>query len=213
MVRGRSTRQRELADPWFGIRSDRRARYLAGEGRIGHGLLGELTSEFPEAAKVWRSDIWEFLESDRPPLSTSGRLYEELGISRSSCSVDELLRRFHDCRPSSLGGGLNEVSSRVLALRTAIDAGLSDPALTAAGDLAKALLTLTACPFRRSASEQLWHLCGHAFVRGLQARRRKMRYKECTWALISDHAVAVTETFKLMAYASPSSAEIPYLTA
>lgn len=158
-------------------------------------------------------DIWEFLESDRPPLSTSGRLYEELGISRSSCSVDELLRRFHDCRPSSLGGGPNEVSSRVLALRTAIDAGLSDPALTAAGDLAKALLTLTACPFRRSASEQLWHLCGHAFVRGLQARRRKMRYKECTWALISDHAVAVTETFKLMAYASPSSAEIPYLTA
>ena len=212
LVRGRSTRRRELADPWSGIRSDRQARYLAGEGRIGQGLLGELTSEFPEAAKVWRSDIWEFLESDRSPISTSGRLYEELGISRSSCSVGDLLRRFQASRPSSLGGGLNEVSARALALRTAIDAGLSDAALTAAGELAKALLTLSACPYRRSASKQLWRFCGHAFVRGLQVRRRKLRYKERTWVLIADHAIAVTETFKLMAYASPSAAEIPFLT-
>lgn len=213
LARGRSTRQRELANPWLGIRADRRARYLSGEGRISHGLLDELTSEFPEATKVWRSDIWEFLELDRSPLSTSGRLYEELGISRSSCSVNELLQRFHDGRPLSLGAGLDEVSARVLALRAAIDGGLSEAALTSAGELAKALLTLAACPYRRSASEQLWYLCGHAFVRGLQAKGRRIRYKKDTWVLIADHAIAVTETFKLMAYASPSSAEIPYLTA
>src|SRR5690606_22526387 len=99
------------------------------------------------------------------------------------------------------------------ALRTAMDAGLSEAALTSASELARVLLTLTACPYRRSASEQLWYMCGHAFVRGLQAKGRRIRYKKATWVLIADHAIAVTETFKLMAYSNPSAAEVPFSTA
>jgi hypothetical protein len=76
--------------------------------------------------------------------------------------------------------------------------------------LAKVLLMLSGCAYRCAAAAELWKYCGHLLVRGLRDQSRAMVFDHRTWNFVSDHAMAVTTQFKLLAYASPLGTALPF---
>lgn len=206
----RSTRKIKLRDPWLGIRHEQRDAYLRGEGRLGEMLRNELTAEFPESGKVWRASVWEFLDPELPDRSCEYRLYEVCDLARSAVSVDAVLEHFLRSRPSSIPPGLDEISLTVLALRVARRSGAPAVAMKVAALLAKLLLTLSGCAYRCAAAEELWKYCGHLLLRGLRDQVRAVVFDHRTWNFVSDHAMAVTAQFKLLAYASPLGTVLPF---
>ena len=206
----RSTRRNPIRDPWMDTRQDRREAYVRGEGRPSEAFIGALTAEYPVAGKVWRSRVWEFLDPDAAERSCESRLFEECELPRSAYSVDALLAWFRLHRPTSLDSGLDEVSLLVLALRVARRSQIQDETFHAAANLAKALLLLGGCPYRRAASEQLWLYCGRTLVRGIKDRSRSLSFEKSTWDFVADHAMAANVTFRMLAYASPFATELPF---
>jgi hypothetical protein len=192
------------------IRPDRRRAFLAGEGRMGEALVGRLTAEFPVAAMIWRSPIWEFLDSDLADRTCESRLYEELGVPRSTMPLVDVLARASEQCSAALGTGLDRVSIPILALRVAKKAQLDAMALQAAADLARSLLFLSGCRYRRAAAEQIWIYAGHSYVRGLRAGSHRVSFMQRTWDFVESHATSVRVTLQDIAYASPLISDLPY---
>lgn len=210
LAQQRSTRKIKLPDPWLGIRREQREAYLRGEGRLGEMLRNELTAEFPESGKVWRASVWEFLDPELPDRTCEYRFYEVCDLARSAVTVDIVLQHFLQSRPASIPPGLDEISINVLALRVARKSAPPVVAMKVAALLARALLMLSGCAYRCAAAEELWKYCGHQMVRGLRDQVRAVVFDSRTWNFVSDHAMAVTAQFRLLAYASPLGTALPF---
>jgi len=206
-LRAYSVPRPRTPDPWLAIRLSRQKRYLAGIGRPHGRLIETLVGEHPYAAPVLHTDAWKYLDPDTSDLACENRLYQECGLRRSFCSIEELLNRFHQTRTWQVGPAMDEIARRVLALRVASHADHTAAIVRASSDLASALLLLTGCPYRRAASREIWLHCGKAFLK--KNKKLNLRFEARTWEFISDHAMGVTTSFRLMAYVSPLATELP----
>jgi hypothetical protein len=194
---------------WEGIRNDRRAAYLSGEGRIGQEVLSDLMAEFPQAATIWESDVWEWLGPDLLPRSSENRLYSLLRLSRTQVPLEALLTEALLQRPSD--NALQRPARFALALKVARHAKLQTHAASAAVALAESLLSLCGCPYRRAAAEQLWLYCGRSLLGGVREGSRGVEYSKRTWDFMSFHCLSVEDSIKSMAYASPDGTELPFV--
>ena len=177
---------------------------------MGQDLIGQQISAYPETAAAWRSPVWEFLDADLPDITCANRLYEELERSRTTTRLEDLLKGIVTKGLPALGGDLEEISRLVLALRVARKANLSAIAVDLAGDLAKGLLLLSGCVYRRAAAEQIWRYCGHTWLKGLKSQSQGVFFEDRTWEFIERHAIRALLRVRMLAYSSPQAKVLPF---
>lgn len=152
--------------------------------------------------------VWEYLDPETSHLTCETRLFEECGRRRSSSSIEEVLECAHSLKSSHQDLSLDDAMRQVLALRVACRTRNVHAVAQAGQDLAWTLLMLTGCPYRRSASREIWHLA-RPLLR--TCKKLRIRFEPETWDFIAGHAMTVTVEFRLRAYAIPSRGEVPFL--
>lgn len=177
---------------------------------MGQYLTGRMISAYPETAAVWRSPIWDFLDDALSENSCKNRLYEVFGVSRTATPIDDLLTRIVARGLPALGEDLTEISRLVLALRVAKNAELTAMALALAEQLAKGLLFLSGCAYRRAAAEQIWKYCNVTWVKGLKSKSQGIYFEDATWDFIEHHAMRVSFRVRILAFSLPQATVLSF---
>ncbi|TWI13533.1 hypothetical protein IP93_00695 [Lysobacter ruishenii] len=198
-----------LKDAWLSLRLDRREVYLSGRARPGERMLERLLAEFPRAVEVWNSRVWECLDLDRTTGWLSTQLFVLTGKSRATTQELQLLGELAAGAIALEGGALDRIAVHLVAFRCA--RGREQPELAAhlAMRLARCLLMLSACPYRRTAAERIWDYADSHFFRGFKYQGRAISLKPQTWDFVGNHARGVLAACRGMAFMNPLQHDLP----